>query len=226
MSAQPATHRPEAAASPPMIFAIGAIVLAVALAGTGLAYSIDYLSRRTAGAPAEDNGGYTIMIAGSDLTVPAAWLRFADQRRSGFAEELNLALDLDFGNGNEANVELDLLPASYAQPSESLIDQVYLHKFGMAQTGGVPGLVGKPLQGADGYAGETVWYDPLSAHPFVAKCLEPVEENLPARCLRTIRLTPRLAAVYAFDEDVLINWREFDAAMAPKLERLGLVSGS
>jgi len=226
MPAHPASTRPEPAASHQPVFVVGAIVLVAALAGTGLAYSIDYLNRRNTVAPAEGTGPYTIMIAGAELSVPGSWLRFTDQRRNGFAEELNLTLDLDFGNGNQANIELDLLPASYAQPSESLIDQVYLHKFGTAQTGGVPGLVGKPLQGADGYAGETVWYDPLSAHPFVAKCLEPVEENLPARCLRTIRLTPRLAAIYAFDEELLVNWREFDAIMAPKLERLGLIPGS
>ena len=72
------------------------------------------------------------------------------------------------------------------------------------------GLIGKPLQATDGYDGETVWYDALSADPFVAKCVAPVAEARRRRCLRTVYLGPGIAAVYAFDARVLATGREFD----------------
>ena len=71
------------------------------------------------------------------------------------------------------------------------------------QLSGPPGLVGKPMSAEDGYANETVWYDPLAASPFVAKCQAPIAPDQPGHCLRTVYLGPGVAAVYTFDEDVL-----------------------
>jgi hypothetical protein len=66
-----------------------------------------------------------------------------------------------------------------------------------------------------------VWYDAISAAPFVAKCIAPVAEGQPGRCIRTVYLGPGIAAIYSFDEDVLANWRLFDAAVQPSLKQIG-----
>jgi hypothetical protein len=98
---------------------------------------------------------------------------------------------------------------------------VYLHQFLPDQLKGPPGLIGKPLVPAEGYANETVWYDAISAAPFVAKCIAPVLEAQPGRCIRTVYLGPGIAAVYSFDADVLENWRAFDAQLHPLLKQIG-----
>ena len=84
------------------------------------------------------------------------------------------------------------------------------------------GLIGKPLKSAEGFEGETVWYDPLSVDPFVAKCAPPVAEGTQARCLRSVYLGPGLAAVYAFGADVLENWKRFDPELHQQLAKIGL----
>ena len=86
---------------------------------------------------------------------------------------------------------------------------------------GPPGLVGKPLYGTEGYEGETVWYDALSSDPFVTKCVAPADGRGPSRCLRTVALTAGIAAVYAFDSDVLPAWRSFDPEMKKWLGQIG-----
>ena len=101
-----------------------------------------------------------------------------------------------------------------------------LHMFDAAQLDGPPGLVGKPLKPAEGYRGEAVWYDALSVDPFVAKCGTPVRAEAPSRCLRAVHLAPGIAAIYAFDADVLDNWREFDPQVRGLLSRIGVFGAS
>ena len=53
--------------------------------------------------------------------------------------------------------------------------------------------------------------------------LAPLEDGTPGRCLRTVYLSSGLAAVYAFDDDILVNWKKFDAELHPLLSRIGAV---
>ena len=39
--------------------------------------------------------------------------------------------------------------------------------------------------------------------------------------MRTVYLGPGIAAVYNFDENVLVNWRRFDAELHPLLKKIG-----
>jgi hypothetical protein len=122
-------------------------------------------------------------------------------------------------------IDVQLIPRSRARPSASLLDGVYLHQFLPRQLQGPPGLVGKPLVPKEGFEDETVWYDALSANPFVAKCMAPISGEGPARCLRTV-LFSDIAAVYSFDADVLDNWRQFDPYMHELLARIGIKPAS
>lgn len=213
------TPQPAHSATP---YVVAAVMLAVAMAGIGFAYFIDFASKNGVDTTNEDTRTYAVTIAGRELIVPGAWIIDPELHHNGFVEKLDLTMLVGDENSELEAINVTLLPASQAQPSDQLLDRVYLHQFETAQAQGVPGLVGKPLRAVDGYQNETVWYDPLSARPFVAKCLAPAEDGMPTRCLRTVLLTERLAAVYAFDKSVLQNWRAFDAEMASNLERLGL----
>lgn len=201
-------------------FNLAVIALAVALAGLGLAYLVD-----AAGDPAREQvrvESVARMLGGTALTIPARWMREDTQAAEGFAKQVDLAVSLPLGpEGALREIEITLTTRSRVRPSAVLLDGVYLHEFAPEQLSGPPGLVGKPLVARDGYAGETVWYDALSSSPFVAKCLAALTPEAPASCLRTVYLGPGLAAVYSFPDDVLGNWKAFDAQMYPLLRQIG-----
>ncbi|ODT67837.1 MAG: hypothetical protein ABS75_22600 [Pelagibacterium sp. SCN 63-23] len=201
----------------------GIAVLALVLA-VGLAYFIDQAGRSSRPAlPALTDGDPLIQtIAGRELAIPASWFRYGEQMKAGFATQVDLTFALDLAGGQVATpVEVMLVPRGRARASSTLLDAVYLHQFDEGTIGGVPGLVGKPLLPAEGYSGETVWYDALSPNPFVAKCMSPVEPKRPGQCLRTVHLPSGLAALISFEATALPFWRRFDDEMALWLGQIG-----
>jgi hypothetical protein len=206
----------------PVGFNLGAIVLAVCAVALGAAYALDLARRSTIESPPASQEVLTRTLGGRELQIPASWFRDGTQPADGFLKEIHLRLELPLGvNGRVTPIEVMLTPRSRVRPSASLLDGVYLHQFLPDQLSGPPGLVGKPLRPEDGFQGEVVWYDALSPHPFVAKCSKPVEPTQPSQCLRTVYLGPGIAAVYAFGDEALANWRQFDAVLAPALEGIG-----
>ncbi|HEY9010529.1 MAG TPA: hypothetical protein VIN06_05890 [Devosia sp.] len=205
-------------------FNLASILALVALGAVALAYAIDAAGHNGAVRDGEEDATLTRTIGGKDLEIPLAWFRYSEQRVEGFAKQIDLQLMLPLGpDATAVPIEVTLMPRSRVRPSSRLLDGVYLHQFQATERGNGPvGLIGKPLKNAEGYAGETVWYDPLSADPFVAKCAAPVADGTSARCLRAVHLGPGLAAIYAFSEDVLENWKRFDAEMRTALARIGI----
>lgn len=202
---------------------LGVITLAVALGGIGLAYAIDGAVRHIS-EPVIVAESPTIArtVSGRHLAIPASWFRTEQGNSGDFARQVDLRVQLPLGaEGSPMPVDVSLMPRSAVRPSAGLLDGVYLHMFQPQQVVGPPGLVGKPLRNMDGYSGETVWYDALSADPFVAKCMAPVAEGAPAQCLRAVYLESGIAAVYSFDQSLLWAWRDFDAAMDEKLRTIG-----
>ena len=218
-------HLTKAADSPPAVqlgYNLLTIGIGMLVLGLGLAYTIDAFSRGKT-QPLADERTLTRTMGDKTLKIPASWFRYAEQKVEGFANQIDLSLDLPIGkDGAPARIEVSLVPQSRARPSASLLDGVYLHQFLNDQLSGPPGLIGKPLKGQEGFANETVWYDPLSAVPFAAKCMTPVNAGEPERCLRTVVLIKGMAAVYSFDADVLANWRDFDVQMKPRLQKIGV----
>jgi hypothetical protein len=207
-------------------FNLAAIVVVLALGGVALAYAIDAASRdvRRPAHRADTGTELTRTLGGKELTIPRSWFRYPEQGTDGFAKQIDLHFALPLGpEGAPRDVEVTLLPRSAVRPSARLLDGVYLHMFEPSQLEGPPGLVGKPLRGEDGYAGEVVWYDPISADPFVAKCTTPLAAEPALSCLRTVHLAPGIAAVYSFGTEVLADWRDFDAEMRARLERIGVL---
>lgn len=202
---------------------LGALVLLMALLGVGLAYGIDAMGRAAKKGLSQGAGelSLTRSVGGHELQIPASWFR-SEAERTGFAKQLDLTITLPLGpNGAERSIDITLLPRSQVRPSSSLLDGVYLHQFMPEQLNGPPGLIGQPLMAVDGYEGETVWYDALSANPFVAKCSEPVSADVQSRCIRSVNLGPGIAAVYGFSIDVLENWKQFDEQVRARLAKTG-----
>jgi hypothetical protein len=202
-------------------FNLATIALVAAIGGLGVAYLIDAVERSVhAPLPA---GTATRSLGGTELHIPAAWLAGeADVDATGFAKQVDLVLNLPLGpKGALRKLEVTLTQRSRVRPSASLLDGVYLHEFQAEQLSGPPGLVGKPMSAVEGYANETVWYDPIAPKPFVAKCQTPIAQGQPGHCLRSVYLGPGVAAVYGFDDDVLVNWKKFDAELHPLLTEIG-----
>lgn len=207
---------------PSLWYNLATILLILLLAGLGAAYIIDGLGR--SGRQIGETSGQTLSrtFGGSTLTIPREWFRYEEQEAEGFAKQIDLRLHLPLGEAGETTtVDVTLVPRSRIRPSASLLDGVYLHQFASEQITTIPGLVGKPLQPNNGYAGETVWYDPVSPAPFVAKCSDPIDAGPAQSCLRMVYLGPGMAAIYDFSAGVLPNWRQFDPIIEARLEQIG-----
>ena len=202
-------------------FNLGVIALAVALGGLGLAYLIDGAerSKRSIG-PTE--GLVARTLGSTTLEIPATWMTGPADAGPGFAKQVDFKVSLPIGpDGALRSVDVTLTQRSRVRPSASLLDGVYLHQFLPEQLSGPVGLVGKPMVASEGYADETVWYDPIAPQPFVAKCAAPIAEGQAGKCLRTVYLGSGIAAIYSFSDDMLPNWRRFDAEMHPLLDEIG-----
>ena len=206
-----------------LAFNLAGIALLVLLLAVGLAYLLDEMSQanRTRLPALNDGEAITQTIAGTELSIPTPWFRYGEQIRDGFTNQIDLRVLVDTDVGAVLPVDVTLLPRSRARTSSSLLDGVYLHQFSDQTLTGVPGLVGKPMLGTEGYEGESVWYDALSPSPFVAKCAKAVEAAKPDTCLRTIHLPSGIAAVLKFDATALENWQGFDDALGPWLDKIG-----
>lgn len=207
----------------PVGFNLAGIAVLLLLGGIGVAYLIDGAGRaaRTEAHRLDTETTLTRSLGGVELEIPLAWFRYEEQRIEGFAKQIDLRFDLPLGPDAAIEaVDVTLLPRSRVRPSAALLDGVYLHQFLPEQLEGPPGLVGKPLRPDEGYADEAVWYDALSADPFVAKCSKLVPDG-PGQCLRTVHLGPGVAAVFTFPEAALAHWREFDALVDARLKQIG-----
>lgn len=207
-----------------LAYNLAGIAVLVLLVAVGLAYAIDQAGRtsRTPAPALSDASPIVRTVAGQDLSIPANWFRFGEDMKPGFASQVDLLFTLALFPGREpVAVDVALLPRSGARSSGTLLDTVYLHQFADETLGGIPGLVGKPLLANEGYAGETVWYDPLSPAPFVAKCAAAPDPARADRCLRTIHLPNGLAVVLGFDAGALAGWRRFDDELAQWLGQIG-----
>lgn len=207
-----------------VFYTLGVVTLLVLIVGVALAYGatqwIDNALREKALDTPTSMHNKT--VGAQRYRVPAALMPDAAQHSDGFADRLDVTMALPLGpEGALSTLEITIQPRGRVRTSAALLDTVYLHQFGTEQIRGVPGLVGKPLEGDAGIAGETVWYDPLSPHPFAAKCMTPVAPDRTAgTCLRTVQLTDRNSAIVTFGPEALANWRRFDTVIESGIDML------
>lgn len=209
-----------------LAFNLAGLTLLVLLGSVAAVYVVDGAGRTTPQPePLLDDAQDVKMTLGArELSIAASWLRFEGAAQAGFVSTVELSLPLDLGlPSGPVQVDVTLLPQNRARQSSTLLDAVYIHQFTAETRADHAGLVGKPLKGDSGYEGETVWYDPLAAAPFAAKCAASVQAGQPDQCLRTVHLPSGIAAIYSFDATALDAWRGFDAQMAVWLNKMGAI---
>lgn len=218
-----ATQTPDRTAGS-ALYTIMGLALIVALAALGAAHGLKGWFE-TAGARAPEPAlavMHRVSVGSQRYAIPAGLISDPVQRRDGFAERIDMTLALPLlPGGRLSEIEIAIMPRGRARTSAALLDSVYLHQFSRQQLSGPPGLVGKPLDLDAGTRGETVWYDPLSANPFVAKCMTPVHVGSDGRtCLRVFSLADRNTVTVTFDAAILAHWRDFDAGIETALDAL------
>lgn len=212
----------------PLPFNLAAIALLLMILGLGAAYVLaalvrgkDVMAQSTFEPPFIGQA-----IGATSLVIPKSWYHSPAPRSGEFADRIDLRINLRLAPGAPlVPLDLRITSTSRVQPSSYLLDAVYLRRFSSTQAEGPVGLVGKPLRSADGFQNETVWYDPLSVRPFVAKCIDAVAPGQSAACLRTVHLPGQLAVTYRFDAALLPYWRSFDQTLKPWLVRIGAQAG-
>lgn len=205
-------------------FNLSMIALAAALVGLGFAYLLDMAREAPQSGPRLNTQDQLIekTVAGQHLVIPRQWFRFTDQLIPGFADQIDLTFALELRAGAQPQmVNVALMPRSRARASDRLLDSVYLHLFELKQLDGPVGLIGKPLKPVDGFQNETVWYDPISANPFVAKCTPILDDPAKSTCMRTILINDQVSATYVFDAEALKQWKQFDVQANRWLSRIG-----
>ena len=173
----------------------------------------DWTSNSTGANASQKSGAYRFSIAARELVVPASWAQKSEMVQDAALASLQLAIPMDFG-GEKTALAVSLLPSSKAAPSAYLLDKLYIHNFDETEPLQQFGLVVKNLRAKDGFEDETVWYDALSASPFVAKCLEEkVGSSHKTSCISTMLVNKRVSALIQFDGELLPYWRSLHSEL-------------
>ena len=210
----------------PSLFNLAALALVLLLAGIGLAYWLNS-AKSLSSLPLKSVFSEPFVskaLGSTELKIPQQW----------FSDPENINLDADFVDlklivqftteAKPTPIRLHLAISQNTRPSSRLLDSVYALRFKSDEIRGVRGLVGKPLKPEDGFENETVWYDPISTDPFVAKCLDLGADSAPPLCIRTVQISPSLILTYQFYADQLVHWQKFDTIMEPFLAQIGAIN--
>ena len=209
----------------PPAFNLVSIALILFMAGLGVAYWLnDYVPENSESLPSVYAPPLIAKeLAGSSMQIPKSWLNPLTQNTRKEVQVIDLSLLISITNQEKPSpFNLRISKISQAQPSAYLLNDAYVPRFSEKQINDIKGLVGKPLKAEDGYAGETVWYEPVSANPFVAKCIDLQGNSTALNCLRTIRLNSKLSLTYQFSQNNLEYWQKIDKVITPLMKQIGI----
>ncbi|MCF6343923.1 MAG: hypothetical protein L3J15_04495 [Devosiaceae bacterium] len=206
-----------------LMFNLFAIALVLIFSGIAVAYYIDSLEQSEAKPPSLNDNEILItkIISGQKLLIPATWFKYNEERQAEFVDYTELVFILPLiENSPNIEIQVTIAPERLNIPSAKLLDDVYLHQFLPDQINSPKGLIGKPLKTMVGNIEENVFYDPFSANPFVAKCMDKIVKETSMRCIRTVQISEQLSATYSFEYEALLGWRNFDMEAQNWLDKI------
>ena len=193
------------------------LFMAVALVGLVFVYASDLLTNKSGNNSAANSGSYKITIAAKPIVVPKAWTTSTINTDDEVLSNVELAIPMNVSN-DETALHISLLPSAKAAPSAYLLDSLYIHNFEEGAPKQAYGLIVKSLKPQAGYEDETIWYDAISANPFVAKCLEEkLGDDTQTNCITTMLVNKRVSALIRFDGDLLPYWKGLHAELTKLL---------
>ena len=175
-----------------------------------------------------------ISIGTDRLRVPANLIRFPDQRRPGPRQRLDLALRLpDLSDAStEAPPGLrtttstaDLIFVTFAARDTELdtadrIATIYQKFLEDGTSEGPDGLVRQPFRPGSSYAGEHLYFEPGSVHPFAARCFPLDKGQPPVTCLIDRKVGGHLMATLRLPIAALADWRTLQTRTDDLFDRL------
>lgn len=180
-----------------------------------------------------------LTISGEPLTIAANRIRFADQRHGGVLPRVDLAvLWPDLAGRTAANrdafalprpdapvLQIAIEPATVALDSAARLASVYVRAFAAeppdaALAPPVDGLVARRFVPGSPYVDETLYFEPGSVHPFVARCFPRADGDERRLCLTEIGFGKSLVAAIRFPPALLADWRRLQGACQGLLDGL------
>jgi hypothetical protein len=179
----------------------------------------------------------TVTISGEPLVISSDRIRFADQRRGGALPRVDLAVLWPDMVGRTATnrdafalprpetpvLQIAIEPNSTALDSAARLASVYLRYFAAdppdeSLAPPVDGLVARRFVASSPYADETLYFEPGSVHPFVARCFPRAEGDQRRLCLTEIGFGKSLVAAIRFPPALLADWRHLQDACRSLLD--------
>lgn len=171
-----------------------------------------------------------VTIAGEKLRIPANVIRFATERHTGALKRIDLAFRLPDLEGRTSATAADFLtpardgrlvfvsiaPAGEALDTAAMLATVYQRYLDPTEAPGPAGLTRRAFRIGTPYAGEELYFEPGSAHPFAARCYAEKTGEPPLTCMRDIRFGTSLMATLRFPRKELDGW----TSLASRLEAL------
>jgi hypothetical protein len=210
-----------------------ALVVALLVAATvAIGVGGHWLGQRIAlGGHSESREDMTVTIGEDTLRLPANMIRFADQRRSGVAERLDVYLtwpglegysqalreNFDTVERPDLLIFLQLSQSTMSQEMSGRLEPVYSQLFDGEPEPFANGLMLHHLRADSGYGEEVVLTAerPAGEPPYVVRCLIPAPgaKATGADCQRDIHIGNDVTVLYRFSSLVLKDWDHIDAAV-------------
>jgi hypothetical protein len=125
------------------------------------------------------------------------------------------ALAADFIDGSPAApmVYATIAPRSIALDPGARLDGIYSKHFVGDPLPAPTGLTARRLGAESGYSGEIVYFAAAAPERFVARCVAESTPEIPATCLRDLKVGKNLALTYRFNRDIILEWVALDDGM-------------
>ena len=176
-----------------------------------------------------------VTVSDHAMSIPRNALRFGGQRRPRAHSRLDLALAWPTltGRSQETNALFDALgrqpdviwvavtPRGDNMSSEERLASVYGRLFVGEPWPGPDGLQGRKLTAKAGYAGEEIYFEPGTVHPFVARCYALDVGGAVDTCLHDEIVGPLLVQ-WRFGRERLDDWRALSQRLRGRLAGWGL----
>lgn len=165
-----------------------------------------------------------LIVAGEPMVIPANMIRFRSERRGGPVDKVDLLFHWPSLEGfSEARSE-DFRDAAQTAPlvfvtissrdstldSNARLDALYSRFFTGPDIEGPANLSGRALTSESGYGGEIVFYAKGGSQPFVARCIAEQTPEIPATCIRDVKVGQGLSMLYRFNRAYLPDWKSMD----------------
>ncbi|GLQ18748.1 hypothetical protein [Maritalea porphyrae] len=196
------------------------LLICLSLLGLATVYALDFFEETRNIQRQADNKLVEFSISATKMQAPRTWITSDFNEEQSVVNLLQLSIPIEIEDFS-IKVTTTLLPAARAAPSAYLLDSLYIHNFAPGPSDQRFGLVVKKLRNEAGYEDESIWYDALSASPFVAKCLNEEAANTNAKnCITTVLVNKRVSALIQFEQSLMPYWRPFSVAMERRLASL------